>query len=579
MRRLVPVLVLAAAALGAAFFLFGGGEDESLSLPVDEDVAGPDARPPALMATEAVRRRQEADAEAARRKRAAERNVPPPDTTEPFLRGRIVDDATGRPLAAAVVWAEPARPLSLLPQRESWRIWTEDGWSQRWVQPSVTLRPSSVVTNAKGRFVWRVERGTAPGDDARAVLFASAAGHVTGRMELSAGESDVTLRLQKAIPLHVLVTDGQGRPVAGATVRAKPSGDTPRAPGHAGVAGTDETGRCVIDGLLAGEIVVTADHPSFMPAMEWPIDPATQKEVTLRLPPAMRFTFTLRSDDGSEIRNPTLRWVTDGKLPHEDLLLLHVTNGGPPSAPATEVKSAVVRIPCDHANVQLEIKADGFEAVRPAPEPLPTEGGEKALILILVRDTSLAPLRIRYEGADGKPVAYSDLGAAPPSLLSLDDQEIGSVTFVGGETLFFQSLPAGRYRIGKRSPKYAPAEVDVDVRAGETNEVTVKLKPTAKLRVLFRAAERLVVRFRLRRDGQILPAFPASASTPGADATGTDASGLSPLQAGADGETFTGLGAGSVTVDVTDPTLVAAAKTVTLREGETTEVEIDVRKR
>ncbi len=575
MRRLVPVLVLAAVAAAAAVFLLGGDDDESLSLPVDRDVAGPEGRRPELMATEAVRRRKEANAQAARERAAAERNAPPPEATDLFLRGIVLDDATGRPVAGALVWAEAAQAVCpRLPHRESYRVLQEAGWATTYRQPSVTLRPTSVGTGPDGRFTWRVERSTAPGPRTHHDVFASAPGHVTAVVCDPTPGSEITIRLPKALRLKVLVTDQHGRPVPGATVRAAPSGDTPPLPGHAGVAGTDEAGRCEIDGLLPGEILVTADHPAFMPTAAEPFDPSLKKEVEISLPPAMRFSFTLRSDDGSEIHNPTLQWQTDGQPPHQDLLLLRATASGPPNAPAAEVQCAAVRIPCDHANVQFELKADGFEAIRPPAEPLPGEGGKKEGIVVLVRDTTLAPLRVRFVDPEGKPVPYGDLGAAPPSILSLDGKEIGSVTFVGGEALFFESLPAGRYRIGKRSPAYAPAEVDVDVRAGETNEVIVKLRPTAKLKVVFRAGERIVVRFRLRREGRILPAFPASAQD-----AGTSASGLSPLEAGADGEVFTGLGAGSVTVDVTDPTLVAEAKTVTLREGETSEIEIDVRKR
>jgi hypothetical protein len=49
--------------------------------------------------------------------------------------------------------------------------------------------------------------------------------------------------------------------------------------------------------------------------------------------------------------------------------------------------------------------------------------------------------------------------------------------------------------------------------------------------------------------------------------------------AGEEGVVLTGLAAIPHTVEVMDPTLLAAPVTVSLREGETEEVEIDVRRR
>ena len=205
--------------------------------------------------------------------------------------------------------------------------------------------------------------------------------------------------------------------------------------------------------------------------------------------------------------------------------------------------------------------------------PIECEGTPRDLGLDQGRACADA-LRMRFEDADGKPVSYGAM-QGKPSIVRLDQKDPGTVVLEGGETLFFPALPAGPYRIGVHSPHYAPVEQDVDVVAGEKNEATVKLRAPAKLKVLFTAPERLVVRFRIRRDGRILPAFPV-----GATEAGTQATGLQPLIAhGSQGAVFTGLDAGPVTIDVTDPTLSAEAKTVDLREGETTEVEIEVRKR
>ncbi len=561
MNRLWPILAFAAAAIVIAVLLLGGDPDDGDSLDMTEDYLE-DEKNPELMTSEAAKRKRERDAEEARRK-ADDAARPPPAKPILMLQGVVVDDETGSPVAGATISTEAQRqPCPRSPQHLH-------------APPARGMRQSSVAATSgpDGRFTMTLPAYWGPKDAFDA--FATAPGRVPAMLCAQPWGGDVTFRLPKALKLKVRVADQHGRPVLGAIVRAKPDEGVKTDLGHVGHAMSDEHGYCEIDGLLPGDILVTADHAEFMPTTEGPLDPFVRKEIEIRLLPAMRFTFKLRSDDGSEIKNPTLQWTTDGMPPHDSLLVMPVTPNGPPSAPRAEVNSTAVRVPCDHGFVQLELKADGFEAMRPPPEPLPKEGGEKEIIAVLVRDTSLAPLKLSFQDPDGKPVPYADLGAGPPSITSLDGKEIGSVTFTGGETLNFDSLPAGRYRIGKRSATYAPAEVDLEVRAGETNEVTVKLKPTAKLKVIFRSSEQITVRFRLRRSGRILPAFPEGGLTP----TGAEGSGLQPLRAGEGGAVFTGLSAGQVTVDVTDPTLVAEAKTVSLREGETTEVEIDVRKR
>lgn len=564
MARHWPFFVLAAALVAVIGLLVAGGQDEGTSLDTTEDYLE-DEKNPELMTSEAAKLKRERDAEAARRK-AKEATRPPPARRTLVFKGIVVDDATGAAISGARIGFEFARqPCPRTPHVVAQPM------NER--AADFGPRSPSTTSGADGRFVFEL-----PGLIKKRIEIdacATAAGYVPAMICAQSWGSEVTFRMRKALKLKVRVADQHGRPVHGASVRTGPVEGAANDLGRVGVAASDEHGHCEIDGLLAGDIMITADHAEFMPTTQGPFDPVADKQIEIRLLPAMRFTFKLRSDDGSEIKNPTLQWRTDGTPPHEHLLVMAVTPNGPPGTPRAEVDSAAVRIPCDHRFVQLELKADGFEAMRPPPEPLPAEGGAKEIIAVLVRDTSLAPLKLSFQDPSGKPVPYSDLGAGQPSITSLDGKDIGSVTFTGGETLNFDSLPAGRYRIGKHSPTYAPAEVDVDVRAGEKNEVTIKLKPAAKLRVTFRSSEKVTVRFRLRRSGRILRAFPEGGRT----TTGAEGSGLQPLRAGEGGAVFTGLSEGSVTIDVTDPTLVAEAKTVTLREGETTAVEIDVRKR
>ena len=567
MNRLWPVLVLLAAAVVVAVLLFGGEQAEDGALPQDEPFLDEEVRRPELMAAEAIRQKQAADAEAARRKAAEDAERRARGTQVLFLKGVVVEDATGKAVAGATLTSEgaqepcPRLPFGLALMR----------YAHAAAGPSPATDPAVVQAATDGRFTWMVGTAVVQG---QVDVFVEAPGYVTAALCKPVPGSDVTVRLKKALKLSCLVTDRHARPVEGARVVVQPASAHLNELGHTAFGLTDAEGRCTVDGLLPGEVLVTADHREYMPVTEGPLDPAVQKEVELRLPPAMRFTFQIRSDDASEIKNPTLRWTTDGKLPSEDLLLLPVRPSGPPAAPLSEVKSEPVRVPCVDRNVQLELKADGFEAWRPPAEPLPAEGGEKNIIAVLVRDTSLASLRLSFQDADGTKVSFAAMKAVP-NIARLDAKDPGSVVLEGGETLYFPALPAGPYRVTLHGPDYAPVSQDVDVVAREPNEVTVKLRPPAKLKVVFLATEPLTLGFRLRRDGRILPAFLVGAAAGEAQATG-----LQPLVVhGSDGAVFTGLDAGAATIEVTDPTLAAEAKTVQLREGETTEVEIEVRKR
>jgi len=567
MNRIWPVIAVLAAAIGIAVLLFGGERSDDASMPEDEPWLDDAEKRPELMAAEAIRQKQAADAEAARKKAAEDAARRARGTKVLFLKGVVVEEATGRGIALATLTSEgaqeacPRLPLRMALMRHG---------HARQLVGSAT-EPVSVQTDAEGRFTWMVQDAVTQG---QVDVFVEAPGYVATALCKPAPGADVTVRLKKALKLKCTVTDRHGRPVEQAIVSVTPAEETKGDLGHTGFGQTDAQGHTDIDGLLPGDVVVTADHPSYMPVTEGPLDPATRKEVELRLPPAMRFTFQIRSDDASEIKNPTVRWVTDGKPPAEDLLLLPVAASGPPAAPLSEVKSSAVRVPCAHRNVQFELKADGFEALRPPAEPLPAEGGEKNIIAVLVRDTSLASLRLHFQDAEGEVVSFASMKGVP-DITRLDTRPPGSLVLETGETLWFPALPAGPYRVTVYSPDYAPVEQDVDVQAREANEVTVTLRPSAKLKVVFRSTEELTVQFRLRRDGRIVPAFPV-----GATLGEKDASGLQPLVVhGADGATFTGLDTGSVTIDVNDPTLSAEARTVQVTEGETTEVEIDVRKK
>ena len=419
-----------------------------------------------------------------------------------------------------------------------------------------------------------------------ATVTASAPGYVTGMACNPSVGDEITIRLDKATPFTVAVTDPHGRPIEFARLMVRPAPETRALPGTAGTGVTDENGRGQVAGLApsrvdpeTGEptrVVLHVDHPDWMPFASEPFDPSVHKVMDLKLEPALKLTLKIRSDDGTGISTPILTWATDGDPPAGHVGLLTVSPNGPEAEPTSEVVSEAVRIPCSHENVLLEVKADGFSAWQ-QKEPLPADGGTREVIAILRRDTGLGSVTLRYKGPDGTEVPYTALGSSSPEFARLDPGNVGSVAIEQGKVLVIKSLPPGRYRVTKRSPTYAPAVAEFEVREGEPVDETIQLEKAAKLRVRFTSGEQTTVAFRLLQGREIMPAFPLKAD--GTPMERSDERGAA-LDAGTGGGAlFSGLPTGRVTIEVTSPDLVAPLRAVDLTAGETTEVEIEVRRR
>ena len=574
----VVLLLLIAAVAGVAWLLLGEGDSGSEWDPDAQDEFGERKKSdPALLGAEGARPRPvpppppvktQAEREAERREAAKWL----------YLHGVVVEKEGGRPIAGARVWIEAAgAPCPRLPRHahrwiERTNLAPAPSGDEKLVGAGVPPPPASIVTDKSGRFRWIVSHWEIP-PSARFDVFTHAKGFVTGVLCRPTAGDEVTIKLVRALQLAVRVTDLHQRPVEGARLTVKPAEGTQAVPGHGGVGITDREGNAEVDGLLPGEILLAVDHPEFMPQTIGPFDPAEQTAAEVLLAPAFRLTFEIRSDDGSDVENPVLLWRTDGTPPQEEVTLLKVTASGPAAQPRTEVRSEAVRIPCEHANVQLELKADGFQPWRPAPEPLPVAGGARNLIVSLVRDTSLAPLTVRFEDEHGKPVSYREMSASLDPVQPLDGQVVGAITLEGSDVLTFPSLPTGRWRFGVRSPRYAPAQFEVTLSSGQKNEHLVRLTRPARLRINFIAPERLMVRFRIMRANRLVAAFPFLETGEPAPTTGA-------LRAtGNEGALFGGLPGGTCHIEVTSPELAAGVTTVNLRPGDTTEVEIQVRRR
>lgn len=585
MARFAPVLFVFAALLVAAVILFDGGDEDDSDLDITDDDWGEESAPE-LRTTDApqtsLRKRSTPDDDGSR-------PPPPPRGRVRYIHGRVVDAASGAPIAGASLFAEHRVGLGADCERLPHALERATGSPPTPFAPD--LRPGradieGATTDAQGRFAWWVgdvrKLKGAPFD-----VFAGAPGYVLGVHCEAAVGAEITIALRKAVKLAVHVTDPVGRPIEAAVVAVRASEKASRFPplGTAGLGRTDEEGNATIDGLRPGGgntgpadglCVLHVDHPAWMPYTSKPFDPGTTPRHRVKLEPALNVSFTIRSDDGSAVVNPTLAFATDGEPPHRGLQLLTVSPNGPEAEPRAEVVSEPVRVSCKHAHVRLEVKADGFTAWT-QKEPLPADGGARMLIVVLTRDTGLGVLRLLYEDPDGNAVSYRELGRAPPEIMHLGGQAIGTVTIEQGEALVFKSLPAGRYRVTTRSPTYAPASVEVEVRAGgEATERTLTLAPAARLRVRFLSDTGGTVGFRLLRGREVVPAFPSSEDGTTADAPSTGGRLSAP---GDEGALFTGLPAGRITIEVTSPEHVAVPTPADLKEGETTEVEIEVRQR
>jgi hypothetical protein len=440
------------------------------------------------------------------------------------------------------------------------------------------LLEAAASTNEEGAFAipWDLA-------DVRADLFARRAGFVLACECRIAPGTGVTIRLRRGDEIRGVVVRGDGRAVAGALVSCRPAPGTPLLPGHADMARTDEEGRFALTGLVPGPVLVSADHPKFVPATLPAMEPG-RKDLRIVLVPAFLASFEITTDDAKEPDAPSLAWKTTGVPPRSDLLLLEKHDWGvelatPPALPEGEgaTRYEPVRVPCDRPDVTFELKAVGYETWTAGPEPLPVDGGEKTYPVLLRRDASLGVLRLVFEDREGRPVSVL-ASKSEASTMRRDRQTIpGGVVMRPGDLLEYPALPHGPYLILVRSPLHAPALVSVDVPAGRTTEQKVVLGPPAKLRVKFTAPEATIVRFRLLLGKDPVHPFPENTTV--AQETGDDAKADPVLHAGAEGIVLSGLAAGRYGFEILNPDLFAPPTAVDAVEGETREVEVALQRR
>jgi hypothetical protein len=491
-------------------------------------------------------------------------SAPPeaPSDVKVFVTVTVLDDATGAVLPGAVVWWEPARdPCPRLPREEHISA------PQSPLSSRVVVR---MPVDAEGRaLLTEVQVGNTPSETFD--LFARHPGYVMGMACAVRHPGEATIRLKRGLSLQGTVTDAKGTPLADAEVLVRPGAATPPVPGHAGYAATDEQGRFSLDGLVPGALRVRVGREGYFPLELEAEDPSDPQPRTYVLTPAFVVRFRLRTDDGRPVVNPTARLIW-GNPPRENLQILQVLGDETSDGVLTQGLS----MPATSPTVDLQVKAEGYAAWVRQGEPVPADGGERVVHVTLARDAGQGGLRLVLENERGEPVDYSQLGALSPTVQPLDRQNITSGALIEvGKDLRFPSLPTGRYLVTVRAHAYAPASVEARVTGGTESEVRVRLAPPARLRVKFTANETRIVRFQLLQQGRVVQAIPEP--VPNAPRTAQDD--RPQLAAGEAGVLLGGLAGGTYEVEVLSEDLRPTRTSVTLREGQTEEVEIAVQRR
>lgn len=554
MRIALLVVVLAAAAAGV--FFLQDGETPDTDLTVDDGGLDGTAHIEEGATLEGTGTGVRPTETRPPRREPARAPEPTADADEAWLTGRVLAKADGTPIGGARIWIEPAREPCPRP--------LFGGQGQ--------VPQTTTVGGRDGAFTLRAPRGTkrVPVD-----VFVAAPGYV-GAMQCGVRGSEVVFELARARQLRGITQDAVGRPVGGVVLRTRPPEGVPPTPANSVLGKSGENGEFVLDGLTDEVVHIEAAHPEYMPWSGGPFTPGEGTRATVDLTPAWRLRFVLRTDDGQEAKNPRVTWVTDGDAPRKGLQMLsfaprEADDRGPPIG--------LLAIPCDRGRVSIEIEADGYTPWRVAGEPIPPDGGEHTLEVLLRQDRTQGSVRIFLEDPDGARLSYLESGGRFSVAWLGDTEGPAGIPNRSADALEISSVPAGPYRFTIYARDWMPTVLEVEVPAGGSRDVVAKLRPPAQLRVRFVAPTAGLVRFRILRDGRPVHAFPIDAEhaegkpeTPGAPP---------PLIGSGAGEglLLSGLGEGAHTIEVHPDPFEGTKQTVDLVAGEVTTVEVTLRAR
>lgn len=374
----------------------------------------------------------------------------PPDVAT----GRILDSATRAPLAKALVWTADAQ------------AWTAaDGSFRLPVPPDPEVR-----------------------------FEAAAAGHTRGTESLGRENRSSTLLLAPASSIAGRVVDTEGRPVAGAELRAKPA--QPSSPEEmmmllTGVdASTRSDGSFRIGGLLPGQTYkVTASHEDFASA-EVPADSSTPgrsaREIRIVLSRGVAASGRVVDAEGAPVAGAELTllpaWEGGSITEHPSLLFDSAkieTASGPTGA---------FRFPhLSPGRVHLRVRREGFSTASVRGIEIPDRPGEVdlgevrlepgAVIEGVVTDERGAPV-------EGAMVMSFQIGLG----MNMDEQHATMTELLEAP---IQTGPDGRFRIedqvrGRRfdltviHPSYPKAEV-AGVEAPTPEPLRIRLRAPRSL--------------------------------------------------------------------------------------------------
>ncbi len=341
-------------------------------------------------------------------------------------RGRTIEglvrDAAGQPVARAQVVAKAEAPLGP-------SLW--DAEANR----------LEATTNARGRY--QLE-GVGAG---LYTLIARASGRGAARRPNVRAGSTVDLVLQPKASLGGIVQDGDGRPLAGALVRAEP--DT--FPGGGSDLGkTDANGQFELLGLEAGSYAVIARHPDFAPSVVSGValEAAGHAETTLVLTPGFTVTGRVLGPGERPLAGEAVVQELSGHSAPRSLGELLRGEAG------QDGRFRIERVPAGAFVLGVTARRFAGQRVEGA-----ARGGES---LVDVGDILLEPglaIRGRLRMREGVPVAEAALhafqggmmrGGTPSQTRSEAD---GSFTLPG--------LSLGPYQLRVTAPGFAPLQTTV----------------------------------------------------------------------------------------------------------------------
>jgi len=586
-RRFAPLLALLL--LGVAAFLFLRPRDDAAVVGDAVD----DARPAATRAPGAV---DPSLASGPGRRPAAMGGAPggvdegPTDASAsaegPRVVGVVLDEATGEPVKGAVVVVTSAsKPCPSTVPAEVFEGGFAVATPVRDGDRSVPRERGKVSTGDKGAFALAWSAG--PAD-----LVVRKQGWLVATACAVVADAPVTVRLRRGASIAGVVVTPTGAPIAEVAVTARPPRGLPETPGRVEAATSDAEGRFTIEGLLPEAFDLAFRHARYFDETKAEVAAGTR---TLRIVmrPAFVVTFRLTTDDRTRPESPTVEWRLAGGGPGEIAMLRPEpapaftpgmaelpAEGSEALPPAGTFAYEPLKVPAGRPTATFVVKAIGFEPWTSDPVEVPPEGGATTLDVPLRRDPTLGRARIALEDREQRPLSFVG-EQCTVSLGRRDGKPVpAGVVMMPREAVEFPALVGGPWRFVVRCPRFAPATVDLDVRAAGDTEGLAVLSPAARLKVRFFATEPLLVKFRLVTGEEV--ARPFVEKPPDAAAAGErpdEAGEEQTTTVGHEGIVLTGLAAGRYTIEGIGPDVAVPPTPVDLVEGETKDVEITVTRR